>query len=43
MGQKNEKALQLLFSYFNEEEISQFYHLYNKLYAGVERLEKGTD
>ena len=43
MGKKSEKALHLLFSDFSEEEISQFYHLYKKLYAGVERLEKGTD
>jgi len=43
MGQKTEKALHLLFSDFNEEEISEFYNLYKKLHTGVERLEKGIE
>jgi len=43
MGSKTAQALSLLFSDFNEKEISQFYRLYKKLHTGVERLEKGTE
>ena len=43
MGSRTAKALSLLFSDFNEIEISQFYRLYKKLHTGVERLEKGAD
>ena len=43
MGHRSDKVLRLLFSDFNENEISQFYHLYKKLHTGVERLEKGTE
>jgi DNA-binding MarR family transcriptional regulator len=39
---KNEKVLRLLFSEFDEKELSLFYELLKKLYAGVEKLE-GTE
>ena len=41
MDGKHEEILHLLFSDFNEKEISLFYQLYKKLYTGVERIEKG--
>jgi len=40
MEKKHEEVLRLLFSDFSEEEISSFYHLYKKLYTGIERIEK---
>jgi hypothetical protein len=39
MEEKNEEAMKLLFSEFNEKEIFQFYKLFKKLYLGVERFE----
>jgi DNA-binding MarR family transcriptional regulator len=39
MEEKNEEAMKLLFSEFNEKEILQFYKLFKKLYLGVERFE----
>jgi DNA-binding MarR family transcriptional regulator len=39
MGSKSENILRMLFSEFNEEEISLFYQFYAKLYMGVERIE----
>jgi len=43
MGLRTETALGLLFSDFDEKELSEFYKLYKKLHTGVERLEKGTE
>jgi DNA-binding MarR family transcriptional regulator len=43
MGARSGTVLRLLFSDFSEDDLSQFYQLYKKLYTGVERLEKGTD
>jgi len=43
MEGKHAEILNLLFSDFNEEEISFFYQLYNKLYTGVERIERGIN
>lgn len=40
MGELHLQALKLLFADFNEEEIKQLFHLYAKLYMGVERVEK---
>jgi len=41
MSGKHEEVLKNLFADFTEEEIALFYQLYNKLYTGVERIEKG--
>ena len=43
MGERSEAVLRLLFTEFSEEEMSQFYQLFKKLYKGVELFEKGTD
>ena len=43
MGKRSEAVLRLLFSEFSEEEMSQLYQLFKKLYKGVELFEKGTD
>ena len=43
MGERSEVVLRLLFSEFSEEEMSQFYQLFKKLYKGVELFEKGTN
>ena len=40
IGERNLKTLKLLFEDFNENEIMQLFHLYAKLCAGVERVEK---
>lgn len=40
MGERHLKSLQLLFADFTEEEIEQLFHLYVKLYTGMERVEK---
>lgn len=39
MEERHAKTLQLLFEDFSEEEIEQLFHLYSKLYAGIERVE----
>lgn len=39
MDARRGRVLQLLFADFSEEEIAQFYSLYRKLYAGIERVE----
>lgn len=43
MGTRHLQALTLLFADFSEEEIEQLFHLYAKLYAGVERVEQYTE
>ncbi len=40
MGERHLQSLKLLFADFSEEEIGQLFHLYAKLYAGMERVEK---
>lgn len=40
MDERRGNILRLLFSDFTEEEIAQFYSLYRKLYAGIERVEE---
>ena len=40
MDERRGRVLQLLFADFSEEEIAQFYSLYRKLYAGIERVEE---
>lgn len=39
IGERHAQTLKLLFNDFTEEEIKQLFHLYSKLYAGVERVE----
>lgn len=39
MEERHAKTLHLLFKDFSEEEIDQMFHLYSKLYAGIERVE----
>lgn len=39
IGERQIKALSLLFSDFSEEEIEQLFFLYSKLYTGLERVE----
>lgn len=39
MEGRHAKTLQLLFEDFSDEEIKQFFHLYSKLYSGIERVE----
>ena len=39
IGERQMKALSLLFSDFSEEEIEQLFFLYSKLYTGLERVE----
>lgn len=40
MSERNSQSLKLLFADFSEDEIKQLFHLYSKLYAGIERVEK---
>ncbi|MGN0735621.1 MAG: MarR family winged helix-turn-helix transcriptional regulator [Anaerovoracaceae bacterium] len=40
MRERNSQFLELLFADFSEKEIEQLFHLYSKLYAGMERVEK---
>lgn len=40
IGERNAKALSLLFADFTEEEIEQLFIFYTKLYAGIERVER---
>lgn len=40
IAERHEQTLQILFADFSEEEIEQLFHLYAKLYAGIERVEK---
>ena len=39
IGERNAKALCLLFADFTEKEIEQLFTLYGKLYSGIERVE----
>ena len=39
IGERQMKALSLLFSDFSEEEIEQLFFLYSKLYTGLEQVE----
>ena len=39
IGERHATTLKLLFGDFSEEEIEQLFHLYSKLYAGMERVE----
>lgn len=39
-SERHLQALKLLFEEFSENEIEQLFHLYSKLYAGMERVEK---
>lgn len=39
IGERQMKALSLLFADFSEEEIEQLFFLYSKLYTGLERVE----
>lgn len=39
MGKRHAQTLQLLFNNFTEEEIQQLFHLYSKLFMGVESVE----
>ena len=43
MSERHAEVLRFLFSDFSEEEISQLYQLYAKLYAGLERLENQAE
>lgn len=40
MEERNSYTLQLLFADFDDDEIKELFHLYSKLYAGMERVEK---
>lgn len=40
IGEIHLQSLKLLFEDFSEDEIKQLFLLYNKLYAGIERVEK---
>lgn len=40
MGERHSQSLKLLFEDFSENEIEQLFHLYSKLYVGIERVEK---
>ena len=40
MSERNSQSLKLLFADFSEEEIEQLFHLYSKLYVGMERVEQ---
>ena len=40
MGERHLQTWKLLFADFSEKEIEQLFHLYAKLYMGVERVEK---
>ena len=40
MGERHLQSLKLLFSDFSDDEIKQLFHLYVKLFAGMERVEK---
>ena len=40
IGDRHFQSLQLLFSDFSEDEIKLLFHLYAKLFAGIERVEK---
>ena len=40
MGERHLQTLKLLFEDFRENEIEQLFHLYSKLYVGIERVEK---
>lgn len=40
MSERHAKTMQLLFSKFSEAEIEQLFHLDEKLYAGMERVEE---
>ena len=40
MAERRSQVMQLLFADFSEEEISQFYALQGKLYAGIQRVEE---
>lgn len=40
MRERNSQSLKLLFADFSEDEIEQLFHLYAKLYAGMERVEQ---
>ncbi len=40
MGERHLQSLKLLFEDFSENEIEQLFHLYSKLYVGIERVEK---
>lgn len=39
MAERHSHTLELLFADFNEDEIKELFHLYAKLYAGIERVE----
>ncbi len=39
IGERQMKALSLLFSDFSEEEIEQLFFLYSKLYTGLKQVE----
>lgn len=39
IGERHTHTLQLLFSEFTDEEIKQLFHLYKKLYTGIEKVE----
>ncbi|MGM9590950.1 MAG: hypothetical protein ACI3V0_12400 [Faecousia sp.] len=40
MDDRRSQVMQLLFADFSEEEISRFYSLHRKLYAGIQRVEE---
>ena len=40
MAERRSQVMQLLFADFSEAEISQFYALHRKLYAGIQRVEE---
>lgn len=40
MGERHLQSLKLLFSEFSEDEITQLFNLYAKLFAGMDRVEK---
>ena len=40
MGERHLQVLKLLFADFSEKEIERLFHLYAKLYRGIERVEK---
>lgn len=40
LSKRHSQSLKLLFADFSEDEIEQLFHLYSKLYAGMERVEE---
>lgn len=43
MSERHQKTFELLFQDFKEEEITELFRLYSKLYQGIERVEQYAD